>query len=117
MVEQRFEKTKRLLSSAEFNRVFDSPHRRVGNRHLLILAKRNNLAHGRIGFVIAKKNVRLASERNRIKRVFREFFRLNPNLFAAFDLVVLVKRGLDQRSNAEIRQLISRLCVELQKPK
>ena len=74
-----FSKAKRLLTARDYSRVFDGTEARASHKHLLLLARRNINGPGhRLGLVIAKKNVRLAVERNRIKRVTREFFRTLP---------------------------------------
>jgi ribonuclease P protein component len=56
--------------------------------------------------VIAKKNVRLAVQRNRIKRVAREFFRSLPDSEPALDVVLLTRRGIDQLDNAELSSIL-----------
>ncbi|NND67925.1 MAG: ribonuclease P protein component [Halioglobus sp.] len=96
----RFKKDKRLLSAADYSRVFDEPTARASHRHLLLLARNNERDQHRLGLVIAKKNVKLAVERNRIKRVTREFFRQLPNSEPHMDVILLARRGLDQLDNA-----------------
>lgn len=72
----------------------------------MLLACSNGLTHPRLGLVIAKKNVRLAVERNRIKRLVREYFRLHQCDLPAIDCIFLARRGLDQMDNADLtRQL------------
>ena len=70
-----FPKQARLLSARDYREVFAGAEARASHRHLLLLARRNGRGHHRLGLVIAKKHVRRAVERNRIKRVAREFFR------------------------------------------
>lgn len=48
----------------------------------------------RIGLTVAKKNVKRAHERNRIKRLTRESFRLRQHELPPMDFVVVAKRGL-----------------------
>lgn len=58
----------------------------------------------RVGLVIAKKNVRLAVQRNRVKRIIRETFRHRQHELAPIDIVVLVRKGIDELSNEELHQ-------------
>jgi ribonuclease P protein component len=60
--------------------------------------------NNRLGLAIAKKRVKLAVQRNRIKRIIRESFRLNQHVLPAIDMVVMVKSGIDQLDNKEINK-------------
>ncbi|MCV6615821.1 MAG: ribonuclease P protein component [Cellvibrionaceae bacterium] len=101
-----FDKSLRLLSPSDFKPVFDSCDTRASHQHFLILAKRNNLGRPRLGLVIAKKNVRLAVERNRLKRLIRESFRLQQHQLPPIDAIVLARRGMGELDNAALtRQL------------
>ncbi len=109
----RFSKSKRLLSPFDYKRVFDSNDQRAGSRHALVLSVINSTETSRLGLVIAKKHVRQANQRNRIKRIVREFFRNHP-LSPHRDIVFLARNGLGQLSNEEIRQTLIRLWSTIQ---
>ena len=96
----RFGKDKRLLDAGDYSRVFDKPDARASHRHLLLLARNNQRDRHRLGLVIAKKHVKLAVQRNRIKRVTREFFRQLPDSKPHMDVILLARRGLDELDNA-----------------
>ncbi len=89
--DERFPKRSRLLRRPEYLRV-QRGGRKLHTRSLLILVKPNKLGHTRLGIAVSKKfgnSVR----RNRAKRVVREVFRRNRQLFpASVDLVVIPKR-------------------------
>jgi len=102
-----FGKSKRLLNARDYSRVFDKPDAKAFHRNLLLLARINNGPGHRLGLVIAKKNVRHAVQRNRIKRIAREFVRQTSE-GVALDVVVLARRGLDQMNNAELALLFQR---------
>jgi ribonuclease P protein component len=86
---------------------------KASNQYFLLLAKPNGLASSRLGLVIAKKNVRLAVQRNRIKRIVRETFRLH-RAQPAIDIVVLARRGLDTLDGPELHSRFGKLLQELQ---
>lgn len=114
-----FGRDKRLLASAEFKAVFDNAVVRVSHKHLLLLAKPNSLAFSRIGLVVAKKSIRRAVARNRIKRVVRETFRQGKTVPVALDIVFLARRGLDilpaQAQTEVLNQSWQRLSEKRQK--
>ena len=102
----RFPKARRLLKASDYSRVFDKAEAKASHKYLLLLARPSS-AHGhRLGLVIAKKNVRLAVQRNRIKRVAREFFRTLPDGEPAMDVVLLTRRGIDHLDNAELSSIL-----------
>ena len=101
-----FSRASRLLNAKDYSRVFDGAQARASHKHLLLLAKTSNEPGHRLGLVIAKKNVRLAVQRNRIKRVAREFFRSLPASDNSMDVVLLTRRGIDQLDNAELSSIL-----------
>ena len=109
----RFGKDKRLLDAGDYSRVFDQPDARASHRHLLLLARNNQRDRHRLGLVIAKKNVKLAVERNRIKRVTREFFRQLPDSEPHMDVILLARRGLDELDNASLSRTLEQQWQKL----
>lgn len=108
MVEFAFGKNLRLLTAGQFAYVFQQP-RRISQSHLLLLARENSLGHPRLGFAIAKKQVKRAHERNRIKRLARESFRLYQHQLPAMDFVLLAKKGIDQLDNQAVWHMLEKL--------
>lgn len=107
---QRFTKAQRLLTASDYSNVFENNRFKVSNKHLLILAfKSANPCSPRLGLVIAKKNIRFAVQRNRIKRIIRDSFRLHQEDLKQLDIVVLARRGLDKQDNAQISDELTRL--------
>ncbi len=104
-----FPKTLRLLNSHDFKQVFDNAKIKVSNAEMLILACRSQHASPRLGLIIAKKNVRLAVHRNRIKRIIRESFRRQQHNLTNVDIIVLAKRGIDRLENQEVHERIDKL--------
>ena len=96
----------RLLNAREFSRVFDSADARASHRYVLLLAAGNQLPHNRLGLIVAKKNVKLAIQRNRFKRVTREFFRQCPGTDDGLDVIVLARKGVDQLDNASLSTIL-----------
>ena len=88
-----FGRDKRLLTPRQFKAVFDSANNKVPSKSVLLLARDNQLGHPRIGLVIGKKSVKLAVERNSIKRQIRDSFRHNQSILNGVVIVIVARRG------------------------
>lgn len=108
---EKFQKSKRLLSSEEYKNVFSESQRFV-DRTLLIQVRPNDLGFPRLGLIIKKKHVKRATDRNRIKRVVREYFRKNQDI-QGLDIIVTTREGAKQLSNDEIRGCLYNLWKKL----
>ena len=97
----RFNKRARLLKPADYSRVFEKAIR-SSDRLLTILAASNDLGYPRLGLAISKKNAKRAVDRNRIKRVIRESFRLRQLELPAADFVIMAKPVTKLADNQEL---------------
>ena len=73
-----FKKSNRLLKREDFLRI-GALGRKIKTRHFIIIFQPNNEGLFRLG-ITASKKTGVAVQRNRIKRLVREFFRLNKAL-------------------------------------
>jgi ribonuclease P protein component len=112
-VSQDFNRDKRLLTPRHFKTVFDSPTGKVPGKNLLLLARENDFEHPRLGLVIGKKSVKLSVQRNRLKRVMRDSFRLHQELLAGWDIVIVARKGLGDVENPELHQHLGKLWKRL----
>ena len=94
---QGFPKQARLLNSSEYSQVLRRADKKLVDGPVQIKAKRNNTSGARLGLVVPKKGTAKAHDRNRIKRVIREQFRLSREGMPPVDLVVLVFGKLPAR--------------------
>lgn len=113
MVNRGFGREKRLLTPRQFTAVFDSPSGKVPGKNVLLLARNNDLEHPRLGLVIGKKSVKLSVQRNRIKRVIRETFRLSQADLVGWDIVVVARKGLGELENPELIRQFGKLWQRL----
>ncbi|MCH9690119.1 MAG: ribonuclease P protein component [Gammaproteobacteria bacterium] len=102
-----FNKTHRLLTKKDFDLVFKHALRKT-SAEFTVLFKLNNLESARLGLVLSKKVIRKAHDRNKIKRIIRESFRLNTCL-PAVDVVVLAKPAVNQASSQQLRINLGKL--------
>jgi len=108
MVTKEFTRESRLLTPGQFQTVFSKPVR-FGSSHITVLITPNPDNIPRLGLAIAKKRVKLAVQRNRIKRQIRESFRLNQHQLPYIDMVIMVKSGTDKLENQQIRQQLEKI--------
>ncbi len=67
--------------------------KRLHSKNFLIFVRENETGFHRLGIVV-KKEIGPATYRNRMKRYFREFFRLHKHqIRGGLDMVILVKKG------------------------
>lgn len=86
-----FSRAHRLLVKAEFDAVFAAPDlRQRGVGVLLLVRLRSQQGPSRIGFVLAKRHLKRAVDRNRLRRACREAFRRHRFL-RPVDVVVLAQ--------------------------
>ncbi len=112
---EQFSRKQRLLLPSDYKFVFNQPTR-SSDKLLTILAKRNESNdYARLGLAVAKKAVKTAVHRNRIKRLSREFFRLNQHRLACADYVILVRNGIDKMDNSVITQSLTKQFNYLRK--
>lgn len=101
-----------MLTPAQFKSVFTDP-KKASSAEITLLAVPNGLPHPRIGLTVAKRHVKRANQRNRVKRVIRESFRLNQHQLPAIDIVVLVRGGVLELDNPQLKTLVDKLWRKL----
>ncbi|MBQ0712458.1 MAG: ribonuclease P protein component [Porticoccus sp.] len=106
MPELTYCRNKRLLTARSYQAVFGDTCYKVAHPNLLLLARPNQLSHPRLGLVVAKKHIRHAVNRNRVKRVVRDTFRLVQHQLNSVDVVFLVRPGMDKLSPQEQTELL-----------
>jgi ribonuclease P protein component len=111
----RLPREHRLRSQDDFRQVYDR-RRSVSDEWLIIYGRENGLPHLRLGLSVSRK-VGGAVERNRLRRLYREAFRLtHPELAAGLDIILIPRKGeappLEQVQQS-LRKLIPQLARRL----
>nr|CRH07616.1 Ribonuclease P protein component [Candidatus Magnetococcus massalia] len=110
-IDTSFPKTARLLAPRDFRRVLAARRRKDGRLFVLYSCTGSGQSP-RIGLTVSRK-VGKAHERNRIKRIAREVFRLHRGyLVTDRDFVLIAKPRAGQSDNATLRREIERLLSE-----
>nr|WP_041483945.1 ribonuclease P protein component [Thioalkalivibrio paradoxus] len=105
-----FPRSLRLLHGRAFQHVFARARRIPGRRFMLLYrTSAPPLDQPRLGLAISKKHARRAVDRNRIKRIAREAFRVRRRSLAAVDIVVLSRAGIAAADSRELRLELDQL--------
>jgi len=101
LARQSYTKQDRLLKRAEFLRL-KKTGKKIQGRLFIAITALNGKQRSRLGITVTRK-VGKSSQRNRIKRLAREFFRLNRRQLAKnWDINIIAKNKAAEASNSEI---------------
>jgi ribonuclease P protein component len=103
----RFTKAARLRHRQEFLRA-QAQGKRFHTRHFGVTLAPMAEGHPRLGLV-ATRRMGKAVQRNRVKRLLREFFRRHQTGLPAFDLVIMAKKGASALEYRQVEEELGRL--------
>jgi ribonuclease P protein component len=102
-----------LRRPEEFRRVYDA-RRSASNDWLIVYAAPNERAYSRLGMSVSRKYGG-AVQRNRLRRLYREAYRLTkPQLPAGLD-IVLIPRGTAEPTLADLLGAVPKLIGQVAK--
>jgi ribonuclease P protein component len=87
--------------------------RRFSNAYFALSTLPSEQSHARLGLAIATRVFRTAVARNRIKRLVREWFRLNQHALAPLDIMVSAKEAAKGAAPRELRASLAGLLATL----
>lgn len=115
----RFPRQARLLLPREFDAVFQSGRRERGRFFICVVAP-GTTAIARIGFAVGKKHLPAAHDRNLVKRLARESFRVRRDRMPPWDLVLSPGRDVARGDRVALRRdldaLLDRVCAQIPPP-
>jgi ribonuclease P protein component len=103
---------RRMRRPAEFKRAY-AAGKRLGNEFFTINAQPNGLTCPRLGMSIAARILRRAVDRNRLRRLIRESFRVHQLSLPPLDLVIGVRAGVLTADNARLRTALEKLWQKI----
>lgn len=108
-----FRKHEHLLKPAQFQTVYDR-RRSVSDSAMILYACENGLSYTRVGLSVSKKYGG-AVQRNRLRRLYREAFRLcKEHLPTGLDLV-LIPRTQQEPTLEDVRKSLVKLIKQAHK--
>src|SRR5437879_3276695 len=108
---QAFRPYEHLRRPADFRRVYDR-RRSASDDWLIVYGCENGLPHLRLGLSVSRK-VGPAVVRNRLRRLYREAFRLTRHQLASGLDLVLIPRRPDEPSLDELKASLPRLVAQV----
>ncbi|HEY3809237.1 MAG TPA: ribonuclease P protein component [Steroidobacteraceae bacterium] len=108
----KFPRERRLRTPADFKRVY-AQGRRISNEFFTANTQPNQLPLPRLGMSVAVRTMGGAVERNRLRRMIRESFRLHQTLVLPLDIVVGVRSTARAAPSAELRAGLEQLWRQL----
>lgn len=108
----RFPRPFHLRRTRDFSHVYRRGQRAKGSI-LMLVGVPNGLGHPRLGLSVSKKIWKLAVKRNRVRRVFREAFRLAAPELPAFDFVLIPAEPRLEPNTRDTLQELTRLATKI----
>lgn len=109
-----FSKHLRVRTKAQYQQVFGE-RQRIFTPYYIVYHRDNQETHGRLGIVVSKRNARSAVTRNKVKRVAREWFRLQQDALKGIDLVLVARSHAAKATHEELHQCLEKLTSKLLK--
>jgi ribonuclease P protein component len=105
-----FAKKERISHPQDFRKVMKLG-RRFQSKNFILFIQENEGGFHRLGMVV-KKETGPATYRNRMKRYFREFFRLHKHqIRGSFDMIILAKKGCALNRYREAEEELKGLLI------
>jgi ribonuclease P protein component len=107
----RFRPAEHLRLPSDFRRVYER-RRSASDGRLIVYGCENGLPHLRLGLSVSRK-VGKATRRNRLRRLYREAFRLTRHAMPTGLDLVLIPRGAGEPALDELKESLPRLVGQL----
>ena len=107
-----FPRSLRILSAKEYKEIW-SKAKRLSGQYVSLVNCKNDVGYARLGLSFSKKHFPSAVDRNRLKRVARETFRLKHTKLGQFDIIAVGYKGAQSLTPAEQYQLFISLWDRL----
>ena len=115
-LEQLFPRQRRLVKAIQYRHVFSKARRYKSHAFTILIRKQadnDSVETARLGLAIAKRQVKRAIDRNRVKRLVRESFRQSVDHLPPVDIVVMCRFVVTTMDNQEIFTQLNRLWMSI----
>jgi ribonuclease P protein component len=108
-----FRKHEHLLTPRQFQEVYDR-RRSASDAGLIVYGRENGLAYTRVGLSVSRKYGG-AVQRNRLRRLYREAFRLSKEQIPVGMDLVLIPRSQEEPVLEALQKSLVKLASQVQK--
>ena len=91
-----------LVGKKDFDNVFKNLDTSVSSGPFVVILKKNEISSARTGIIIQKKFVKLAVNRNYIKRKFREI--IMRSKLNSYDAILMVKNKIKEFDKLKVKK-------------
>ena len=102
-----------LVGKKDFDNVFIISDPSFSSGPFLVILKKNEISSARTGIIIQKKFVKLAVNRNYIKRKFREI--IMRSKLNSYDAILMVKNKIEEFDKLKVKKNFIDLESEIEK--
>jgi ribonuclease P protein component len=111
----RIGRAERITSQGDFARAYHAG-RRGGDNLIRVVVVRNTLGHPRVAFAVGRKSGG-ATSRNKLRRIYREAFRLEKKNLPTVDIIMSPAREGGEPELARVRkslvQVVNQIAARL----
>lgn len=100
-----FNKEQRLSDNIEIRQVYQKG-KKINATYANVFFYQNQFSYPRLCISVGKRQISKAVQRNRIKRVIRESFRLHQSKLFNLDIVIVAFKDILTLDNNQLKQLI-----------
>ena len=91
-----------LVGKQDFDNVFKNSDTSFSSGPFVVILKKNEISSARTGIIIQKKFVKLAVNRNYIKRKFREI--IMRSKLNSYDAILMVKNKIEEFDKLKVKK-------------
>ena len=103
----------RLKKPSDFKKAYKEGTK-LSSPHFVLYARKNGLSNLRVGVAIAKRHVKLATQRNKIRRAAKEFLREKiSRSIGGYDFVVASRLACNKENTNETIKEVKELLLKL----
>ena len=111
-VNSNLKKSQRLLEKKQYKHVF-AKHLRIVGVGFIVIARLNREVGARLGLSFSKRHCPRAVERNRLKRIARESFRISAKQLPSVDIIIFCTYKSYKFSNKELFSTLSHAWLSI----